>query len=92
MCNGIARNQQRGGMVFEGATFPPRGAPLLSPQSHLACGARWTPVRERGAHLRHLGASLMPMIYVGGGEVQKRAPYESHGAPPSSYRGTALRA
>ena len=26
-----------------------------------ACGAIWAPARERGAHLRHLGASLMPV-------------------------------
>ena len=25
----------------------------------------WTPARERGTHLRHLGASLMPMTYYG---------------------------
>ena len=35
---------------------------------------------RKRAHLRHLGASLMPMTY-GAAHVEKRGVFESHGAP-----------
>ena len=74
-CNYIAQTQRRSQKLAKGGhgarggpLFPMRGAPLMSigaPVGHMgACS-------ERGAHLRHLGASLMPMTY-GGAHVQKR--------------------
>ena len=70
--SGVARNQQKGGMELEGATFSHEKGTLDVYRS--ACGAIYVhicPARERGAHLRHLGASLMPMTYWGV-HVQKR--------------------
>ena len=64
----VARNQQGGTWCSREATFShERGAIDVHRR---ACGAVWAPARERGAHLRHLGTSLMPMTY-GGANVQK---------------------
>ena len=59
MLSGVARNQQKGGHWYSrGTTFS------LERGAIDACGAKWASVREKGAHLRHLGASLMPMTYM----------------------------
>ena len=84
-----SQKSTKGGHGAQGGRhFPTRGAPLICIGAPV--GAIWAYARERGSHFMHLGASLMPMV-MGAPMCKRGAPYESHVAPPSSYRGTALR-
>ena len=61
----VARNQQKrgGDMALEkGDFFPREGRPWLDVHRG-ACGAIWASAHERGAHLRHLRASLITDAY-----------------------------
>ena len=78
----LARSYARGAHLRPiEASQGKRGEPSGAPQCEIggglnvhrgACGAIWAPARERGAHLRHLGVSLMPELTYGGAHVQKR--------------------